>query len=132
MNPAATATDRYVLTTDLRDDPGVAETYREYHANVPAEVTRSFSEAGIRELEVYLLGRRLVMIVEIDRGLDLDRAFRRHASSHPRVAEWEALMARLQRPIGDAPRGEWWARMERVCRIAGPSAADGRRPPVPA
>jgi L-rhamnose mutarotase len=117
-------TDRYVLTIDLRDERGVVETYRRHHEQVWPEVVRSFRDAGVRELDIHLLGRRLVMILELPRGQDLRETFAMHAASHPRVAEWEQLMTTFQQPVAEARPGEWWALMEPICRIV--PGADAR------
>jgi hypothetical protein len=57
------------------------------------------------------------MIVELEDGLDLNRAFARHKASSARVAEWEALMRTLQEPVASARPGEWWAVMEPVFQL---------------
>jgi len=88
---------RHVLMADLRGDPAAIDAYKAHHREVWPEVIRSLRQAGIREMEIYLLGRHLVMIVETD-GSDLRRCFETHAASSPRVAEWEALMKGLQQP----------------------------------
>ena len=109
---------RHVLTLDLRDDPAAVAAYRRYHAEVWPEVVRSLERAGVDHLEIHLLGRRLVMIVEIEDGLELRRVFEQHAKSEPKVAEWERLMKTLQQPAPGAREGEWWALMEPVCRLS--------------
>jgi len=121
---------RHVLTADLRDDPAAIDAYRAHHREIWPEVIRSLRQAGIREMDVYLLGRHLVMIVETD-GADVRRCFEAHAASSPRVAEWEALVKDLQQPPGAAP-GDWWALMEPVFRLepqddAAPAARSARR-----
>ena len=68
-------------------------------------------------MDIYLLGRRLVMVVEMRDGLDYRDAFRAHASSSQRVAEWERLMKSLQEPAAEAGAGEWWAVMEPVFHL---------------
>jgi L-rhamnose mutarotase len=105
-----------LLTIDLRDDPAAIEAYKAHHRRVWPEVIRSLRRAGIREMDIYLLGRRLVMIVETD-STDVRRSFAEHAASSPRVAEWEALMKELQQPPVDGQPGEWWALMEPVFRL---------------
>jgi L-rhamnose mutarotase len=104
---------RSVLAVDLRDDEAAIETYRVHHRRVWPEVLASLRRAGIRELDIYLLGRRLVMVVETE-GPDFRRCFAAHAASHPRVVEWEALMRSLQQQPPGAWPGEWWAQMEPV------------------
>jgi L-rhamnose mutarotase len=104
---------RYVLTVDLKDDPAVIAAYREQHRRVWPEVIDSLRRAGIVSMDIYLLERRGVMILETD-GRDPRRCFAAHVASSPRVAEWEALMTSLQQaPPGGNP-GEWWAQMELV------------------
>jgi L-rhamnose mutarotase len=72
---------------------------------------------GVRQMDIYLMGRRLVMVVEMRDGLDYRTAFRSHACSSQRVAEWERLMKSLQDPAADARAGEWWAVMEPVFHL---------------
>jgi L-rhamnose mutarotase len=109
--------NRYVLTLDLRDDPAAIAAYRDHHAHAWPEVVRSLRHAGVRSMDIYLLGRRLVMILELQDGLDLHRVFERHAASGPKVAEWERLMNTLQQPAPGARAGEWWAAMEPIFRL---------------
>ena len=108
----------YVLTIDLRDDPHAIAAYREYHAQVWPEVVSSLIDAGVRRMNIYLLDRRLVMILELQEGFDIDRVFERHAASNARVAEWERLMKSLQQPVPGARAGEWWAVMEPVFHLS--------------
>lgn len=110
---------RDVLTIDLRDDPAALAAYRQHHAEAWPEVVTSLRAAGITALDIYMLGRRLVMVLEVEDGLDPERAFaRHHASASPRVAEWERLMASLQQTAPGARPGQWWARMEPVFCLA--------------
>ena len=104
---------RQVLAIDLKDD-SVVETYREYHRSVWPEVLESMRASGVRDMEIYVLGTRLVMIAELDDGSDLRSAFAKRMASSPRVAEWERLMMSLQQPAPGAGEREWWTAMERV------------------
>jgi L-rhamnose mutarotase len=104
---------RQVLAIDLRDD-SVVETYRDYHRRVWPEVLESMRSSGVIDMQIYLLGRRLVMIADLEDGSDLRSAFATRMASNPRVAEWERLMMSLQQPAPGAGHGEWWTAMERV------------------
>ena len=108
---------RYVFTVNLKDDPAVVELYKRYHGEVWPEVQESLCRAGVEQMDIYLLGRRLVMVVETRDGIDYRAAFSAHASSSPRVAEWERLMQSLQEPPPEARAGEWWAAMEPVFHL---------------
>lgn len=107
---------RAVLATDLKDDPSIIAAYLEHHRRVWPEVIASLRRAGIRAMDIYMLGRRLVMIVETD-GRDLREVFATHVAAGGRVAEWEALMKSMQQPPPGASPGEWWTRMQPVFRL---------------
>jgi len=108
---------RFVLTVNLKNDPAAIEAYRDYHRRVWPEVLQSLRDVGVEAMDIYLLGRRAVMIVEMTDGLDYRRAFAAHMSSNPRVSAWERLMKSLQGPPPDAAAGEWGAVMEPVFRL---------------
>jgi L-rhamnose mutarotase len=108
---------RHVLTVDLRDDPAAIAAYRAYHQRVWPEVLDSLRGAGVRSMDIRVHGRRLVMILELRDGLDVAQVFAAHAASHPRVQEWEQLMASLQEPPSDVPPGQWWAVMEPIFQL---------------
>ena len=106
-----------VFTINLKDDPEVIAAYRRYHREVWPEVQQSLTRCGVRRMDIHLLGRRLVMIVEMKDGTDYAAAFKSHAASSPRVVEWERLMKSLQEPAPGAAQGEWWAVMEPVFHL---------------
>ena len=108
---------RHLLAIDLKDDPAVVEAYKEHHRRVWPEVVRSLMSAGLADLQIYVLGRRLVMLVDLQDGLDVRRAFAAHAASHPRVTEWESLMKSMQQPVPGSAAGEWWAAMQPVFHL---------------
>jgi L-rhamnose mutarotase len=117
-------TTRTVLAVDLNGDASTIETYKAYHRQAWPEVLDSLRQSGIQRMDIYLLGRRLVMILETD-DPDYRRCFAAHAASSVRVAEWEALMRSLQAPPPGASPGEWWSRMEPVFSLERTSAAAG-------
>ena len=108
---------QYVFTVNLKDDPTVIADYRQYHRSVWPEVIESLRSVGVERMDIYLVGRRLVMVVGMLDGLDYAAAFRAHAASSPRVSEWERLMQTLQERPDEAQPGEWWARMEPVFHL---------------
>jgi L-rhamnose mutarotase len=116
---------RYVLTVHLKDEPGIVERYTRAHRDVWPEVQASLRRVGVHQMDIYLLGRRLVMIVEMRDGLDYRTAFASHAASSVRVAEWERLMKSLQEPLAEARAGEWWAAMEPVFHLDQGTGAAG-------
>lgn len=109
---------RYVLMVDLKDDPAAIAAYREHHRRVWPEVVESLRRSGILNMDIYLLERRAVMVVETN-GSSPERCFAAHAASGSRVAEWEALMKSLQQaPPGGNPAWSW-TRMDLVFSLRG-------------
>ena len=104
---------RYVLTTDLKDDPAAIAAYRAHHVAVWPEVLASLQRAGVEKMDIYLLGRRAVMVLETD-GRDPRRCFALHTASSPRVVEWERLMKALQQAPAGGESDEWWSLMEPI------------------
>lgn len=109
-------TKRYCLTLDLKDDAVLIEEYRRYHQQIWPEITRSIREAGIEDMEIYLHGTRMFMIIE---ARD-DFSFERKAATdrtNPKVQEWEALMWKFQKAVAGARPGEKWLLMERIFKL---------------
>jgi L-rhamnose mutarotase len=108
---------RHVLTVDLKDDPRIIEEYKEHHRRVWPEVVHGLRKIGVLELDIYLLGRRMTMVMETIEGFDLEKSFEAHAASDPRCREWEELMKTFQVPPPGARPGEVWALMAPVFHL---------------
>ncbi|HKW35143.1 MAG TPA: L-rhamnose mutarotase [Candidatus Acidoferrum sp.] len=109
-------TTRYCLTLDLQDDPQLIAEYRRYHQKIWPEITRSIRDAGIENMEIYLLGTRLFMIMEVN-GKFSFAAKAQADAANPRVREWEALMWKFQKPAPQAKPGEKWLLMDRIFKL---------------
>ena|SRR5437868_136854 len=109
-------TQRYCLTLDLKDDPALIDEYKRYHQKIWPEITRSIKNAGINNMEIYLLGTRMFMILEA--GPNFSFAAKAQADhGNPRVREWEELMWNFQKPLPHAKPGEKWLLMERIFKL---------------
>jgi len=64
---------RYCLTLDLKDDPKLIAEYQRYHQKIWPEITESIKEAGIRDLEIYLRGTRMFMVLEVDDSFSFEK-----------------------------------------------------------
>ena len=104
---------RYCLTLDLQDDPKLIAEYEKYHEKIWPEITRSLRDAGIEDLEIYRLGTRMFMIMEVNNRFSPERKAQVDASD-PKVREWEELMWRFQRPLPEAKPGEKWLPMKKI------------------
>lgn len=117
-----------VLTLDLKDDPALIAAYRRHHAAVWPEVLRSLRRVGVRTMDIYALGRRLVMLMDTAPRFDAERDFARHRASDPRCAEWEELMKTFQQPPpGAAPR-QLWTPLTPIFSLRQQLAALSRKP----
>ena len=102
----------YGRTLNLKDDPAVVQRYLEYHRSVWPEVEKGLRSIGIRRMLIWIIGRRLFMHLETVDGFDPQRDFARYEASHPRIREWQELMASMQEPVPEAQPGELWAEMQ--------------------
>ena len=107
---------RYCLTLDLQDDPKLIAEYKRYHQKIWPEITKSISDAGIEDMEIYLLGTRLFMIMEVNDKFSFE-AKAKADRTNPKVREWEELMWKFQKPLPFAKAGEKWLLMERIFKL---------------
>lgn len=107
---------RYCLTLDLKNDPALIADYRKYHESVWPEIISSIKQAGIVDMEIYLLGARLFMIMESNDKFSFD-VKQKMDSENPKVREWEALMWKFQQALPQAKPGEKWLPMERIFKL---------------
>ncbi len=111
-------TKRFCQTLDLRDNAELIAAYRKLHAQdgIWPEIIEGIRQVGILEMEIYLLGTRLFMIVEMPADADWNEAMSRLATL-PRQAEWEELTARYQQASAHAGSAEKWKLMERIFHL---------------
>jgi len=109
---------RYCLTLDLENDPKLIAEYKQYHAdgNAWPEITQSIRDAGIDNMEIYLLGTRMFMIMEVDQNFSFEVKAQADRLN-PKVQEWEKLMWKFQRALPQAAPGEKWLLMERIFKL---------------
>jgi L-rhamnose mutarotase len=67
---------RYCLTLDLNDDPALIAEYKRYHEKIWPEITKSIKDEGILDLEIYLRGTRMFMILEVDDSFSFEKKLR--------------------------------------------------------
>jgi L-rhamnose mutarotase len=104
---------RRCLTLDLKDDATAIAKYKLYHAKIWPEVRQSLLDAGITDMEIYLLGTRLFMIMDVNEGFSLSTKAAADAANE-RVQEWEAIMGQFQQPLAQSRPGQRWVVMERI------------------
>ncbi|HEY3370247.1 MAG TPA: L-rhamnose mutarotase [Prolixibacteraceae bacterium] len=109
---------RYCKTLLLRDDAQLIEDYKKVHSPeaVWPEISQGMREVGIIDMEIYLLGTRLFMIMDTVADFDHDRAMDQLAGK-PRQSEWEAYVSRFQQTSAEATADEKWQLMERIYKL---------------
>lgn len=112
------ATKRYVQTLDLKDDAEAIREYRRLHSEEFSwkEIRDGIREVGILEMEIYISGNHLVMIVDAAEDFDWDKAMARLATL-PRQTEWEDTVGKYQKSQPGATSGEKWTMMERMFHL---------------
>ena len=107
---------RFCLTLDLKDDPALIAEYKRYHQKIWPEITQSLKDSGIEDMEIYLLGTRMFMIMEVNECFSFEA--KGQADLHnPKVQEWEKLMWKFQQSLPEAKPGEKWLLMVRIFNL---------------
>jgi len=104
---------RFCLTLDLKDDPNLIAEYKRYHEKIWPEITQSIKESGIEDMQIYLLGTRMFMIMEVNDGFSFQAKVKTD-QLNPKVQEWERLMWTFQQALPQAKPGEKWLLMDRI------------------
>jgi L-rhamnose mutarotase len=113
---------RLCQALDLKDDPSMIEEYEDYHRQVWPEILQSIRDAGILDMEIYLIGCRLFMVMEVEDSFTFE-AKAALDEANPKVREWEALMWRYQCALPQAVPGQKWVPLERVFSLAESAAS---------
>lgn len=101
---------RRCFAVDLVDDPAMIARYRAWHApgGPPAAVTAAIRADGVTDLEIWMVGDRMMMIMEQDSAQAVDSVTKAaRDAANPDVMAWDALMRRFQRPLPFAPDTTW-------------------------
>ena len=106
---------RYCQTMDLKNNPDLIAMYKKCHSQAEAwpEIRESIRSVGILEMEIYIAGSRLFMIVETPLDFDWETAMNK-LSHLPRQAEWENYVSRFQERGAESTSAEKWKLMERM------------------
>ncbi len=109
---------RYCKTLSLKDDAQLIEDYKKVHAPNAAwpEITQGMKDVGIIDMEIYIMGTRLFMIMDTVADFDHDKAMAELATK-PRQSEWEAYVSRFQQTSAEATADEKWQLMERIYKL---------------
>lgn len=113
-----TSFKRYCKTLELQNDAELIRAYKQVHAkgNAWPEITNGMREVGIVDMEIYITGTRLFMIMDTVPDFDHDKAMAELAKK-PRQSEWEVYVSRFQKTSSEATADEKWQLMERIYKF---------------
>lgn len=101
----------------LKDDPDLIAKYRYYHDHIWPEVVISFKQAGVMDIQIWIIGRRLFMLMTTIDTFNPDTDFEKYLNLHPKNKEWEDLMTSFQEKAPEAKPHEHWADMELIFQM---------------
>jgi L-rhamnose mutarotase len=109
---------RFCKTLHLEDDPQLIEDYKKVHGKgqVWPEITQGMKAVGILDMEIYIAGTQLFMIMDTIPDFDHDKAMTKLASM-PRQSEWEAYVSKFQNTSAEASADEKWRMIERIYKL---------------
>jgi len=104
---------RFCKTLTLKDDQQLIADYKKVHSpgETWPEITQGMREVGILNMEIYLFGTRLFMIMDTVPDFDHEQAMKVLATK-PRQSEWEAYVSRFQNTSAEATADDKWQVME--------------------
>lgn len=111
---------RRCFAVDLHDDPELIAAYRKWHepGGPPAAVSAAIRADGVESLEIWLVGDRMFMVMELDPDRTPDPETKRaRDAANPDVTAWDKLMASFQKSLPFAP-GRTWVEMEQIYSLA--------------
>lgn len=107
---------KYCLACDLKDDPQLIKEYEEYHRHGWPEILKSITDSGIELMEIYRVGNRLFMIMEVNDSFNFEAKAMADAAN-AKVQEWEQLMWKYQQALPVAKPGEKWILMDKIFEL---------------
>ena len=109
---------KYCLALDLVDDSNLITEYEKQHKkeNAWPAITKSITDSGINNMEIYRVGNRLFMIIEAGDSFSFDRK-KAMDDANEKVREWEELMWKYQQPLPWAKDGEKWVLMDKIFEL---------------
>ena len=115
MKEYSMPTKRYCQTLSLKNNPILIEEYRKIHSEEKAwpEIRAGIRAVGILEMEIYILGSQLFMIIETPLDFDWKIAMDK-LSNLSRQAEWEKYVSKFQDCPCLSSSAEKWKLMERM------------------
>jgi L-rhamnose mutarotase len=110
-------TQRYVLALDLVDDEAKIAAYEKAHESIWPEVREHLLAQGVLAMEIYRLGTRMFMVMEVDPDLYSEAGMAQASLNNDAIVRWETLMWTFQAPTPWTPAGQKWVPMRRIFQL---------------
>ena len=106
---------RYCKILTLKDDPELIKQYENVHGinNAWPEITQGMKDVGIIDMEIYIHGNILFMIMDTAADFDHEKAMKALAAK-PRQKEWESFVSKFQNTDSEATAAGKWTLMDRI------------------
>ena len=111
------ALTRYCQALDLVDDPKLIAEYEQIHRQIWPEVAKNIRDSGVVDMQIWRIGTRLFMIMDVNETFSFERASQM-GESNPTVVKWEEQMWQFQVATPWAAEGGKWVLMEQIFSLA--------------
>jgi L-rhamnose mutarotase len=117
-NSNYTSYKRYCKVLKLQDNKELIEKYKAVHepGKVWPEITRGIREVGILDMEIYIHGNYVFMIMDTIPDFNHDKAMKELALK-PRQKEWEEYVSQFQQAGAKSATPEKWEIVERIFEL---------------
>lgn len=110
--------ERYALTLDLIDDEEKIVAYELAHTAIWPEVREHLFAHGVLDMQIYRLGTRLFMVMDVDAARYSAERMAKAAQANEAIVRWESLMWNYQAPTPWTPSGEKWVPMRKIFQLS--------------
>ena len=109
---------RYCKVLKLQVNKDLIEKYKGVHkpGMVWSEITRGIREVGILDMEIYIHGNYVFMIMDTIPDFDHDKAMKELALK-PKQKEWEEYVSQFQQAGEKSATPEKWEIVERIFEL---------------
>lgn len=107
---------RFCRTLDLKDDPQMIRQYIEAHRNVWPEIREGIREVGILDMQIYISGNHMFMIMDTTDDFDWEKDNER-LDNLPRQKEWETFVGQFQVAEDNAESNKKWRLMDLIFKL---------------
>jgi len=105
-----------VMTTDLVQDSAIFKIYDSLHSSkgVWPELKKANMASGIQEIKIYRYGNRLMMMIRVPEGTDLNKMNELYVGADERVKEWGKMMSAFQQSLPGVDTSQKWVDMKLI------------------